>query len=217
MFITRRSPKQNQGTEGLDPVIEKPSDDPTTTHKGFQQHTIEFVQSLVVFLAIGSIIYLFAVQPHKVSGCSMCPNFHTGDLILTDKITYRFQSPQHGDVIVFKYPRDTTIDFIKRVIAIPGDRVEVKDGHVYVNDQIVMEPYIDSSVKTDPGAFLREGQPFTVEPNHLIAMGDNRPGSSDSREWGEVPYNDIIGKAFIRYWPLDKLGTVQSSGAPELK
>lgn len=208
MFITRRKPHNNQGTEGLEPVMDKPEDGETPQQKGLHTHIIEFVQSLVVFLAIGSVIYLFAVQPHKVSGCSMCPNFHTGDLILTDKITYRFQPPKKGDVIVFKYPRDPSIDFIKRVLATPGDRVKVQQGKIFVNGQMLAEPYLEANLKTDPGSFLHEGQEFTVKEGHIIAMGDNRAGSSDSREWGEVPFNQIIGKAFLRYWPPNALGTI---------
>ena len=174
----------------------------------FKTHLIEFLQTLVVFAAIGSIIYLFAVQPHKVSGCSMCPNFHTNDYILTDKLSYRFNEPTRGDVIVFKNPRDPSQDFIKRVIGIPGDRVTLRGGKVYLNGQLLNEPYLDPTVVTNTGAYMGENQEKTVEKDKYIVFGDNRPGSSDSREWGQLPKGNIIGKAFFRYWPREVVGII---------
>lgn len=188
----------------FDPDIDSASGSPTT----LKSHILEFLQTLVVFLAIGSVIYLFAIQPHKVSGCSMCPNFHTGDFILTDKVSYRFKNPERGDVVVFKNPRDNSQDFIKRIIGIPGDKVMLKDGKVYLNGSQLNEPYLDSNLLTNTGTYMREGVEITVEENKVLTFGDNRPGSSDSREWGQLPEDKIIGKAFIRYWPKDVVGVI---------
>ncbi len=180
----------------------------------FKSHIIEFIETLAVFVAIVMVIYFFIAQPHKVSGSSMFPNFHTGDYIITNKITYRFQEPKRGDIIVLKNPKDTSQDFIKRIIGLPNDQVKVQDGHVFINGKQLQEKYLDPSLLTPPGAFLREGQEITVEPGNYIVMGDNRTASSDSREWGYVPKEDIIGKVAFRYWPKDSFGLI--SGASYL-
>lgn len=191
----------------MDPIEDHPA-------PSLKNHIIEFTQTLVVFLAIGSVIYLFAVQPHKVSGCSMCPNFHTGDYILTDKITYRFSEPKRGDIIVFKNPRDPAQDFIKRIIGVPGDKIKIKDGHVYLNGHIIKEPYLDPNLMTNPQAFLNDDEEVTVKNDNYIVFGDNRPGSSDSREWGLLPKENIIGKAFFRYWPKEVIGLIPHDSLP---
>ncbi len=172
----------------------------------FRSHLIDFIQTLVVFLAIGSFIYWQIAQPHKVSGLSMYPNFHNGDYIFTDKISFRFGDPQRGDVVVFKNPQDSSQDFIKRVMGLPGEKVKIQNGHVYIDDDLVQEPYLKTDLYTPAGAFLQEGQNVTVTPGSYIVLGDNRPNSSDSREWGLLPKEKLIGKVFLRYWPADTIG-----------
>lgn len=171
-----------------------------------KEHILDFFQTLVVFAAIGTVIYLFVAQPHKVSGLSMFPNFHNGDYIITDKVTYKFSGPMRGDIVVFKNPNDPSQDFIKRVIGLPGERVKVQNGHLYLSGQLLQEPYLKPSVITNPGAFLRDGIEIIVPENNYIVIGDNRPGSSDSREWGYLPFDKIIGKVLIRYWPQTSFG-----------
>lgn len=170
-------------------------------------HIIDFVQSLVLFGAIFAIIYLFIAQPHKVSGLSMYPTFNDGDYILTDKLSYRFGAPQHRDVIVLKNPRNESQDFIKRIIGEPGDTVEVQGGKVFVNGKEDIETYLPKDVVTRDGAFLREGQNYTVPANDYLVFGDNREHSSDSRSWGLVARDEIVGKVFFRYWPPNTFGT----------
>lgn len=172
----------------------------------FKDHVIDFFQTLVVFAAIGTAIYWLIAQPHKVSGSSMDPNFKNGDYIITDKVSYRFSEPRRGDIVVFKNPRDETQDFIKRVIGIPGDKVKVQNGKVYLNGSELKEPYLKSTIVTNPGSFLREGNEITVERGHYITIGDNRQASSDSREWGFITREEIIGKVFFRYWPATEIG-----------
>lgn len=169
-------------------------------------HFVEFFQTLVVFAAIASAIYLFVAQPHRVSGLSMYPNFQNSDYIITDKVTYRLGNPQRGDVVVFKNPRDEAQDFIKRVMGLPGDQIKVEKGYVYINDKLVKEPYLKNDLLTNPGAYLREGEDVVVTAGHYIVMGDNRNNSSDSREWGEITKAEIIGKVFLRYWPGNTAG-----------
>jgi signal peptidase I len=177
----------------------------------FGAELIDFIQTLVVFGAIFAIIYLFVAQPHKVSGSSMFPNFHDGDYILTDKMTYRFRDPKPGDVIVLKYPKDETQDFIKRVIATPGETLEVKDNQVYVNGNQISEAYLPPNTPTQGEDFLHNGDIITVGRDQYFVFGDNRPHSSDSREWGAVTKEEIIGKVLLRYWPPN-VATVIRSG-----
>lgn len=188
----------------MDPEILKYHGDENKS--SFTSHIVDFIQTLVVFGAIGTAIYLFVAQPHKVSGSSMFPNFHDGDYIITDKVSYRFGDPKRGDVVVFKNPKDDSQEFIKRIMAVPGDKIRVEDGRLYLNDKLINEPYLKSTVVTNPGAYMQEGQDVTVTPGHFITIGDNRPNSSDSREWGLVIKDKIIGRVFLRYWPQNAIG-----------
>jgi signal peptidase I len=166
----------------------------------------EGVEALVFAAAIFVVCYLFLFQPNQVSGNSMSPTFHDKEYILTDKITYRFNDPRRGDVVVFKSPKNPDVDFIKRIIAIPGDTVSVRNGRVYVNDEELPEKYLADRMFTPGSYFLREGGSVTVPEGSLFVMGDNRTGSSDSREWGPVKKEEIIGRVFFRYFPFDRLG-----------
>lgn len=169
-------------------------------------HLIDFIQTLVVFGAIFALIYLFVAQPHKVSGNSMVSTFHNGDYILTDKLSYRFGTPQHGDVIVLKNPRDESQDFIKRIIALPGETIKIENNAVYVNGQLVEETYLPPDTNTPAGAFIPENTLIKAGPNQYFVLGDNRSHSSDSRAWGGVTKEEIVGKVFFRYWPPKAFG-----------
>ncbi|MBI2040301.1 signal peptidase I [Candidatus Microgenomates bacterium] len=173
-------------------------------------HLVDFIQTLVVFGAIFALIYLFVAQPHKVSGNSMVPTFHNGDYILTDKLSYRFGSPQRGDIIVLKNPRDETQDFIKRIIALPDDTLKVEGNAVYLNGGLLKEPYLPPATSTHAGSFLTEGVEIKAGANQYFVFGDNRNHSSDSREWGAITREEIVGKTFFRYWPPGDFGLVRS-------
>lgn len=141
----------------------------------------------------------------------MYSTFLDKEYILTNLITLKFSKPIRGDVVVFKAPSDPEKDYIKRVIGIPGDTVSIKNGEVYVNEKLIDEKeYLAPSVKTYGGSFLRENELVTVPEASYLVMGDNRPGSSDSREWGFVPIELIIGKSMFLYWPLDKMHVIKN-------
>lgn len=171
---------------------------------------LDFVETVVMALAVFVIIYLFLFQPHQVKGSSMYPNFHNGEYILTDKISYKLGNPQKGDVIIFKAPKNEEYDYIKRIIGLPGDTIEVLNSKIYLNQQLLDEPFLPSDYITSGGTFLRPGLTVTVPPDEFFVMGDNRSHSSDSREWGFVPKENIVGKAWIRYWPPARMGLVTS-------
>ena len=171
-------------------------------------HFVDLIQTFVVVGAIFAITYLFIAQPNKVSGNSMVPNFHDGDYILTEKITYKFGEPQKGDTIVLKNPRNTEQDFIKRVIGTPSDTIAVQNDSVYINGQKINESYLPRGTETEGGKFLREGESLRIGINLYFALGDNRGASSDSREWGPVTKDNIIGKVFLRYWPPKDFGLI---------
>lgn len=169
-------------------------------------HIIDFIQTLVVFGAIFALIYLFIAQPHKVSGLSMFPTFNNGDYILTDKVSYRIGIPKKGDVIVLKNPRNEEQDFIKRIVAVPGDTIKVAGSDVIVNGERLSENYLVDGTSTRPGNFLPEGNELKAGPNQYFVFGDNRDHSSDSREWGSVTKEEIVGRVFFRYWPPISFG-----------
>ena len=169
---------------------------------------LDTVETIVVALAIFVVIYLFLVQPHQVKGNSMFPNFIDGEYILTDKISYRLKPPQHGDVVVFKAPKDHEVDYIKRIIGTAGDVIKVSNSKVYLNNILLPEEFLPSDEVTNPGIFARTDEDILVTPDEFFVLGDNRSHSSDSREWGFVKKEEIIGKAWLRYWPLSQLGFV---------
>ncbi len=136
----------------------------------------------------------------------MEPNFHNGEFILTNKILYKIREPKRGDVVIFKSPRNKEVDYIKRIIGLPGDTVELKNNSFYVNDQIVDEPYLEPGVTIFGGSYLQEDSPITVPPGTFFVAGDNRPHSSDSREFGPIALEDFIGVAILRYFPFSRMG-----------
>ncbi len=166
----------------------------------------DIIEVVVVALAIFVVVYLFFFQPHQVKGASMDPNFHDNEYILTDKISYRFHTPQRGDVVIFRAPQNRELDYIKRVIGLPGEKVKVQGGEVFVNGQRLKESYLPANLTTNAGDFLRAGQDYQIPADNYIVFGDNRPHSSDSRAWGPVVKEDIIGKAWLRYWPPQDFG-----------
>ncbi len=169
----------------------------------------EFVEAIVFALAIFVVCYLFLFQPNQVKGRSMEPTYHDNEYILTDKISYRLGLPQRGDVVVFRSPKNSDIDFIKRIIGLPGERVKISGGKVYVNSELLDETkYLDLSIYTGPESYLLENREAVVPEGYYFVMGDNRMQSSDSRDFGPVLPGEFIGKVFFRYWPMNRFGLV---------
>jgi signal peptidase I len=172
---------------------------------------LDVMQTFLMAASIFLVIYIFIMRPFQVSGDSMFPTFKNKEYILTNRIGLRFESPSKGDIIVFKAPTDSDKDFIKRVIGVAGDSVMLKEGFVYVNNEKQDESsYLGSDLRTYGGSFLKEGEPVIVPQDHYLVMGDNRPYSSDSREWGFLDKNNIEGLSFFVYWPLDNIRMVKN-------
>jgi len=157
-------------------------------------------ETLLLALVAFALLRL-VVQNYRVEGPSMEPSLHEGQFVVVNKLAYRLGEMQRGDVIVFHYPIASPRDLIKRVIGLPGDQLEIVRGQVWINGQAVVEPYVQ-----EPGTYV---QPLTViEPGFVFVMGDNRYNSSDSRRWGSLPVECIIGKAIVCYWPPGEWGLV---------
>jgi signal peptidase I len=149
-------------------------------------------------------IVTFVAQPVRVQGASMQPRIEDNERILVNKFIYRFQGVERGDVVVFYYPRDPSVSYIKRVIALPGDRVEIRSGLVYVNGKPIEEPYLLPEYRD-----RYEMPESVVERGHYFVMGDHRSSSMDSRSFGPVPEKYIYGKAAFCVWPITKTGRVR--------
>jgi signal peptidase I len=158
-----------------------------------------------VFFAVGTaiLIVVFLYQPVKVEGTSMLPELVDQERIFVNKFVYRIEKISRKDIVVFWYPKDPTKSYIKRIVGMPGDLVEIRTGIVYVNDHQLDEPYLTAEFKD-----TRSYGPVRVDPGFYYVLGDHRNQSNDSRMWGLVPERYIYGKAVFRYWPMNKMGTL---------
>jgi signal peptidase I len=162
--------------------------------------TRELVESIIIALVLALIIRTFVVQAFKIPSGSMLNTLLIGDQILVNKFIYKFKEPQRGDIIVFKYPRDERKDFVKRLIGLSGEKIEIVNNQVYINGRPLKEPY--AIFQGIPGAKENYG-PRIIPKGYLFVMGDNRYNSADSREWGFLDRNKLKGKAFMIYWSWD--------------
>jgi signal peptidase I len=174
----------------------------------------DLIEVVVFSGAIFLVLYLLVLQPHKIKGSSMDRSFFDGEYLLTDKLTYRFGEPKRGDVVVFKAPKANGDEYIKRVIGLPLETVTIKDGKVFINGNKLVETYIDPSVYTSGGTFLKEGFNLMVPQGKYFVLGDNRPYSSDSRAWGFITKNDITGRAWVIYYPIKSMGVIKAPEYP---
>jgi signal peptidase I len=200
---------------------------PSASVRGIVKDLLE----TAIFILLVFFIVRGVIQNFKIEGQSMEPNLHGNQYILVNKLVYfhfdlnaplrllpgredlpprviyPFHMPRRGDVVVFEYPRDPAKDFIKRVIGLPGDTVEIKEGRVFVNNTLLDEPYINSTTVCQPARPCFSG-PVVVPPGTIFVMGDNRTNSSDSRDWDALPLNYVIGQAWVSYWPQETWGVI---------
>lgn len=170
---------------------------------------ILFIWEMTKIVAMAVLIVLpiryFLFQPFIVSGQSMEPNFHHGDYLIIDEISLRFRELKRGEVVVFKYPRNPSQRYIKRIIGLPGEKVQIEDGKVRINGKVLEEnAYLPAEIQTEGILELQ------LSDNEYFVLGDNRYASSDSRRWGPLPKKNIIGRVLFRLWPLNALAKVEA-------
>jgi signal peptidase I len=163
-----------------------------------------WLRDLAISLCISAFVIVFLYQPVKVEGTSMLPGLEDQERIFINKFVYRLEPIERGDVVVFRYPRDPSKSYIKRVIAVPGDRVAIRDGRVFVNGDPIPEPYVPWQYRD-----FRSLSEIVVPAQSYFVLGDHRSLSNDSREFGPVPAEFVAGKAVFIYWPMEKLGMLR--------
>jgi signal peptidase I len=163
----------------------------------------ELLHDLSVAVLFCFFLITFVAQAFRVQGTSMLPLLQDGERIIVNKFIYRFHPIERSDVVVFWYPKDPSVSFIKRVVGLPGDTVEIRNGVLHVNGQVVREEYLSPRFR-DNDTHL----PTEVKKGYYFVLGDHRNSSNDSRSWGEVPEKYIYGRAVFRFWPLNKLGPI---------
>lgn len=177
----------------------------------------DLLETLAISLAIFLVIYIFFLQPHQVDGHSMDTTLKNGEYLLTDKISYRLNDPKRGDIIVFHAPKVacysfSQCDYIKRIIGLPGEKIELKDSTFYINGEALAEPYLDIGTVTKANNqtdALYMGKSIILDDDEYLVAGDNRENSNDSRVWGPITRASIVGKAFFSYWPPETFGLIE--------
>jgi len=168
----------------------------------------EITKIVVIALVIVIPIRYFIFQPFYVKGASMEPNFNDGDYLIVDEITYRFKAPQRGEVIVFRYPNDPSQRYIKRIIGLPGETIEVEQGKVMIYNNEGKEVTLEEAAYLPADIFTPGDMRIVLNESEYFVLGDNRTASSDSRRWGPLPRQNIIGRALIRAWPPTALAKI---------
>ncbi|OEG00488.1 signal peptidase I [Vulcanibacillus modesticaldus] len=165
---------------------------------------LEWGRAILLAIALAYFIRSFLFSPYIVDGRSMVETLHDGERVIVNELSYRLEQPKRGDIIVFQFDENSA--YIKRVIGIPGDIVEVKDDNLYINGELVSEPYIEKKKRKlhSRGLILTEDvKPVKVKDGQLFVMGDNRRNSKDSREFGTIDIDQVIGRADLVFWPID--------------
>ena len=184
------------------------------TVKNILIFVVEVTKIVVLAFAIVVPIRYYLFQPFVIEGSSMEPNFHQADYLIVDEFSYRFKAPERGDVIVFKYPLDTSKRFIKRIIGLPGETVETKDGTVSIFNKDGQKLTLNESTYLTSDLKVPDMSPLTLKDGQYFVLGDNRPYSYDSQDWGELSSNDIIGKVAFRLWPFNAIDKISSPTYP---
>lgn len=182
------------------------------------KRALEYVAVVAAAVLVALAVQAWVVKPYRIPSGSMLDTLRPGDRVLVNRVVYHLREPQRGDVIVFRYPQDPDVVFIKRVVGVPGDLLEARDGRLYVNGSKAAEPYVHrTGGRLDPtiaqaavaGSTLHDpwslARPYRVPPGTYFVMGDNRTDSDDSRDWGTVPRAAIVGEGLATYWPVSRL------------
>ncbi|MBC7259028.1 MAG: signal peptidase I [Chloroflexi bacterium] len=176
---------------------------PPTTENPGKSFLREAAETIVLAVVLFLLLQL-VVRNFRILGASMLPTLETGQFVLVERVSYWFSEPRRGDVVIFEYPRAPQEDFIKRIIGLPGETVEIESGSVYINGNLLVEPYLAGQ----PTLTYRPIR-LTLGPDEYFVMGDNRAASSDSRAWGPLPRHNIIGRAWLCYWPPSRWGVIR--------
>ncbi len=192
----------------LEPVSE--ASPPAQTHQLLRHEIRVWTRDLLIAIGLALVIIVFLYQPVKVEGTSMAPLLSDQERIFINKFVYRFEPIDRGDVVVFWYPLDRTKSFIKRVVALPGETVEIRRGIVYVNGKEIQEPYVPPQY-----ADVSDYGPSKVPGGSYFVMGDHRISSNDSRVFGPVSSQYIYGRAVFAYWPVDHFGSLSTTEASD--
>ena len=166
--------------------------------KQFFLSVLEVVEVLIIALVSIYFVYAFIAQPFRVEGSSMEPNFSGGDYLVVDEVSYKFRNPERGEVIVLHNPTNDTEFFIKRIVGLPGEELIIRDGHVFVDGELIKEEYLPREVS------IKGEYYFNLNDGEYFVMGDNRLQSFDSRSWGPLGRSDIVGTVRVRFWPLNE-------------
>ena len=196
--------------EDMIPVLERPAraTQPTVIISPFGSHYLrDLTEPLLIAAVLALVIRTFIFGPYKIPTGSMKPTFMEEDKIFVEKVSYRFHEPARGDIIVFKYPLDRKKDFVKRLIGLPGDSIEIREGVVLINGKPLTDaPFsLNHYYNVEEWKYGKSGQIIKVPPGSYFALGDNSAHSADSRQWGFIPRKDIIGKAVMIWWPPKRI------------
>jgi signal peptidase I len=185
------------------------------------KRVLEYVAVVAVAVLVALAVQAWVVKPYRIPSGSMLDTLRPGDRVLVNRVVYHLREPQRGDVIVFNYPQDPDLVFIKRIVGVPGDLLEVRDGRLYVNGRRAAEPFVHrTGGRLDPtvaqaaiaGSTMHDpwslADPYRVPASNYFVMGDNRTDSDDSRDWGTVPRAAIVGEGLATYWPVSRLRTL---------
>jgi signal peptidase I len=197
----------NEHTPLLNPVSAETLPRPRLQNRGITRALREIVETLALIAVIYAFVNLVSAR-FVVDGRSMEPNFETGQFLIVNRVNYMLGTPSRGDIIVFHYPRNVEQDYIKRVIGLPGESVELRNQQVYINGELLEEPYINEPCEPS----RCRDDIWQLGEDEYFVMGDNRNHSQDSRVFGPVHEQFIVGEALLRYWPPDKIGLLTHLG-----
>jgi signal peptidase I len=183
--------------------------------KALGNFILDTLEIITTAFALFVVMFLFVVQIHEVKGDSMLPNFHNREFVLTDKLTYHFREPQRGEIVIFKAPPKPRDEYIKRLVALPGEKIKIQNNQITIYNQehpegfVLEESYLAPGTATTGKTAIPPNTEVTIPDDEFVVMGDNRGASSDSRSWGPVKKDLVVGRAVVRIWPPTAVSLVR--------